>query len=297
MAELIDAKGYATNLFHMSIAAGRPSEKRIRKIMDAMNQLHRVMSDVHSHKEGLTVPPSILEKLEVASWKDALSDFKLPPANRENLSEWLNVLESWYAELPDRYQTLRDETLDELLAAEAQISEYYLSGEEAAIAPNLVAAPETYTTRVRGTERELQKRLDWWSRFTLADGKGPAIVRLGVAASIVGGVILLGTLAGSAKLMICNGLTVPVLFISGEHSRRNDSNDNQDRPTDRRIRSGLEPCLRNLRLQRCRRDINDRVGSRLWKRATKSAKGLRRDTLDDDKRFSYIRATAKTSEN
>ena len=210
LAELGDAKRYATNLFHMSIAAGRPSERRIRKIMEAMNELHSVMASLHADSKNLKVSPSVLKKLEVESWEKSLEEFKLPPANRQNLQQWLEVIDSWHGELHDRYKKLREQSLDDLLAAEAQISEYYLSSEEPETAPELVVAPERYTTRVRGTERKLQTRLDWWSRFTLADGKGPAIMRFAAAASIVGGVIWLGTIAGNATVMVCNGLTIPV---------------------------------------------------------------------------------------
>ena len=211
IAELTDAKRFATNLFQMSIAAGHPSERQIGKIMEAMNELHSVMTRLHADKKRLKVAPSVLKKLEVKTWEESLEEFKLPRANRQNLPDWLNVIESWYGELYDRYAKLRETSLDDLLGAEAQISEYYLTDEDPQIAPKQVEVPESYMTRVRGTERDIQKRLDWWSRFTLADGKGPAILRFGVAASIVGGVIWLGTIAGNATIMVCNGLSIPVV--------------------------------------------------------------------------------------
>lgn len=210
LAELADVQRFGTNLFHMSVAAGRPSERQIKKIMTAMNELHSAMKRLHADAKNLKVSPPLLEKLEVKSWPDALEPFELPPANRENIQQWLNVIDSWYGELHDRYRKLREHALDDLLAAEAQISEYYFSSEEPEVAPERVVAPEKYVTRVRGTEREIQKRLDWWSRFTLADGLGPTIMRFGVAASIVGGVIWLGTIAGNATVIVCNGLSIPV---------------------------------------------------------------------------------------
>ena len=58
LAELMDVYGYSNNLFQMSVAAGRPSERRIRKIMDSMNELHAVMVQLFNDACLLYTSPS-----------------------------------------------------------------------------------------------------------------------------------------------------------------------------------------------------------------------------------------------
>ena len=84
--------------------------------------------------------------------------------------------------------------LEQLLVSEAQVAEFVRKGMKPGEAPPASRVPASYALLLPGAERPRQRKLDWWDRFHTADGALATIAKLAVAGTIVGGVIVVGTI-------------------------------------------------------------------------------------------------------
>ena len=209
-ADVGDAHGQLANVTAMATASGHVSSRKLKRILDSANELQRTLAALDSQAEAVKLPPSILHDIEAESWREALDKLELPPANEQNIGQWIQVVDSWAIPMRNSFGSLRRAALAELLKAEHCAADLFHQGDESKPAPASAVVPGRYATRLRGTERARQKKLDWWSRFTLADGTGPAIMRFAVAASIVLAVVLAGLFVGDATLIVYNGLATSV---------------------------------------------------------------------------------------
>ncbi|RCS53913.1 Zn-dependent protease with chaperone function [Bremerella cremea] len=209
-ADLEDAHGFLANVTMMATAAGQVSAKNLRKIINAANEVQVIAAKLDSQASTVRLPAPILERLEIEDWRAAFEKFDLPSADEQNIGKWMEVVDSWILPIQYRFDELRDAVLEELLRAERKVASIYLGKQETEVAPDSATAPPQYETLVRGTQRERQTKLDWWSQFMLASGTGPSILRFMVAASLVVTVIALGIFVGTADVTIYNGLNTPV---------------------------------------------------------------------------------------
>ncbi len=216
-ADLDDAYGHLANVTSLAIASGRASAGKVRRVIVSANDLQSVMAKLDRQTESVVLPQSIATHLDVGSWREAIDKLELPPADQQNIGDWINVVESWVAPMRARFGSLRKSVLAELLTTERRVAAMYRGEEEPCQAPEAAQIPDSYATRPPASVRERQKKLDWWSRFTLADGTGPAILRFAVAASLVAMVVTAGMFVGSAKVIVYNGLSVPVKVQLNHH--------------------------------------------------------------------------------
>jgi Zn-dependent protease with chaperone function len=209
-AELNDAHGHLANITMMSTAGGRVSKKKLQKILASANDLHSVMFFFDEQTEKVDLPEAVSKELEVENWRAAIEKLQLPPANEQNIGQWMQVIDGWAIPMIQRFGGLRRAVLAELLRSERNVADFYRGQEEPTSAPKPAVVPEKYPLRPRGSERVRQTKLDWWSRFTLADGLGPGLLRFVVASTIVAAVVLAGLYVGGATVTIYNGLAIPV---------------------------------------------------------------------------------------
>jgi Zn-dependent protease with chaperone function len=209
-ANLRDVQGYVANIYNVVTADGRVSAKELNRLLEGCQQLYAVLSTVHGHAREISLDRTLLRRLEVESWESMLEEFKLPPPDRENIGEWLNVIDGWIGAATASVSRLRDAALEQLLLVESQVAKFARENLKPADAPPASTAPKQYSTLLPGKERPRQKRLDWWDRFQTADGVVATIARSAVALSIVGSVIAIGAHVGSSSMTIYNALAVPV---------------------------------------------------------------------------------------
>ncbi len=219
-ANLRDVQGYVANIYGIVTADGRVSSNELARLIAGCQQLHAVLQRVYEEGPGITLDRTLARRLEVANWMAMLEEFKLPPPARENIGEWLNVIDGWVGAARFALGRLRDAALEQLLLAESQVAKFVRDAVAPADAPPASVLPKQYQTLLPGKERPRQKRLDWWDRFQTADGTLPTIARSTVALGIVGGVVVFGANVGVAHMTIYNGLAQPVwVEYSGEKVR------------------------------------------------------------------------------
>ncbi len=216
-ANLRDVQGYVANIYNVVTADGRVSSKELNRLLEGCQQLYAVLGTVHAHAREVTLDRTLLRRLEVESWGALLEEFKLPPPNRENIGEWLNVIDGWIGAAVASVARLRDAALEQLLLVEGPVAKFARENLKPADAPPPSTVPKQYSTLLPGKERPRQKRLDWWDRFQTADGIVATIARSVVAVGIVGSVIAIGAHVGSSSMTIYNALAVPVrVEVSGQ---------------------------------------------------------------------------------
>jgi hypothetical protein len=219
-ANLRDAQGYVANIYGIVTADGRVSSNELTRLIDGCDQLYAVLNGVYEEVPQVALDRTLLRRLEVENWSAMLEEFKLPPPNRENIGDWLNVIDGWVGGTLFNLGRLRDAALEQLLLAESQVAKFLRDQVAPADAPPASCVPRDFRRLLPGAERPRQKRLDWWDRFQTADGVVPAIARSSVALGIVGGVVVLGANFGISTVTIFNSLALPVSVQVGDEQIR-----------------------------------------------------------------------------
>ena len=214
-ANLRDVQGFVANIYNVVTADGRVSAKELTRLLEGCQQLYGVLSAVHGHASEISLDRTLLRRLEAESWSALLEEFKLPPPNRDNLGEWLNVIDGWTGAAIAAIGRLREAALEQLLLVEGQVAKFARENLKPADAPPASTVPRQFATLSPGRERPRQKRLDWWDRFQTADGVVATIARSAVALGIVGSVIAIGAHVGSSSMTIYNALYLPVIVEVG----------------------------------------------------------------------------------
>ena len=181
--------------------------------------MHNALRHIYEDEGKLIVlDRTLLRRLKVESWQQALGTFTLPLADENNVGEWLNAIDSWVASAGSALSALRQAALEQLLLAEAQVARFSRDKMTPAAAPDATKVPEKYPVLVPGTERPRKTKLDLWDRFHVADGLVATLARLTVACGIIAAVLSVGTTVGATLVNIYNGLGRPVTVQIGEAS-------------------------------------------------------------------------------
>lgn len=210
-ADLLDASALMHNTLAVVTADGNVSNSELSRLLKDANVLQSTLRKIHEDGPQVLPGAHILASLQLESWPQALGEFKLPPATRENIQDWMGVVDGWVHSAADAFGRLERESLRTLLATEDRLAAA-LAGDvilDAALEPALV--PARYATLPLGAERKRQERLGWWDRFQTADGWPAATARFAAATCVLGSVLVFAGATGQSTVEIFNGLSVPVV--------------------------------------------------------------------------------------
>ena len=214
-SNLRDLQGVLAHAVQMATATSRVSAKRRRRVLEAANELHAALSDVFAQATAVTLDSSLTERLGAAGWTEVLGTFELPPADDENIGQWLSVIDGWVNQAAGACGALRGAAIEQLLVTEAAIAAHVRDGTPPGEAPAPSTVPGKYAVLLTGKERERESTLNWWERFQIADGVVPTVARVAAAATIVAAVLGFGGTVGTATITVYNGLALPVVVHIG----------------------------------------------------------------------------------
>ena len=218
-SNLRDAHGALCNTVNVVTADGRVSSRERKVLLNACAETHNALRHIYEDAgKAIVLDRTLLRRLKVENWQQALGTFTLPPADDKNVGDWLNAIDSWVASAGAALSALRQASLEQLLLVEAQISRFIRDKMTPAAAPEATKVPEKYPVLVPGRERPRKTRLDLWDRFHVADGLVATFARLTVACGIIAAVLSVGQTVGTTLVNIYNGLGRPVTVSIGEHS-------------------------------------------------------------------------------
>ncbi|GAA5175745.1 hypothetical protein GCM10025771_08730 [Niveibacterium umoris] len=219
LADLHDAHGLMGNVVAAVAARGKVSSSGLSRLLTTANVLYGVLDEIHSRKVDVRLDATLCERLEINAWSEALEEFKLVPASKENLNNWMQAIDGWVNAAAGLLSALETQALEALLTAEAALATHVRQGTSPPPAPEPSRTPKNYEPLIPGSERPRQTRQDLWSRFQTADGLLASIGRVAVAGGIVASVLGAGMLtASNSTLSIYNGLGRPVSVKVGNQS-------------------------------------------------------------------------------
>ncbi|KQO20490.1 hypothetical protein ASF11_25015 [Acidovorax sp. Leaf76] len=216
-ANIADAHGALANQVAMVTAKRKVSDAERNRVVSHALELYLLLQEVDNARNSVVVDEETLRQVGAASWSAMLEEFTLGAPGLSNIGDWLNVIDGWVRAFSGSLGRLRRAALDQMLNAERRLQTTVGQGADMGEAPPAPAVPRQYSTFVTGQERPLQKRLDWWSRFQVADGWVPGSARLLVAGGIIGSLMGTSASVGTATVWVHNGLDRPVISQVGAH--------------------------------------------------------------------------------
>ncbi|MDH7444992.1 M48 family metallopeptidase [Aquimarina sp. 2201CG14-23] len=211
-ANVEDSENVLYNVLNVVMADGRVTSSELDRLLRVANDLHGVLQKVYSNTNSIKLSKEFLDKLETKNWEEFIGKFDLVHADKDNINEWMKVIESWINTAKSSLFTLRSLALESLLKGEEYVNNLVLLDEISNdSAPSLSTLPEKYNLLKPGMERPIQKKLGWWDRFQTSDGIIPSIAKLAVAGVIVGATVFAGSYVGTSSLAIYNGLAKDVI--------------------------------------------------------------------------------------
>ncbi len=212
-ADLADVHGMLGNVVAVVTADGRVSGRELKRLIQACNQVHAVLHRIHAEAPGIQPDPSVLQRMHTDSWSGGLESLQLPPADRNNINDWMQVVDGWVHAGLGAVNLLANASLEQLLHSEAAVATQLQGESERSEAPGTSRVHAQYGLLLKGSERARQRKLGWWDRFQTADGLFADLLRSGVALAIVGAVIAASAALDfkpSAALTLFNGLGTTV---------------------------------------------------------------------------------------
>ncbi len=205
-ADLRDMQGLTSNVYQVVTAAGKVNREKLDRLLATCGDLYRSLSAIYVEAPKVSPGAAVLERLNAATWPEALGEFHFAAPSRENIADWLRNVDSWVNAATGTLNKLYEAALGELLKTEAALARAHHTGTAVGSASEPARHPEDYPRLVPGSERQRQQALDWWSRFQRADGIIPTVAKFAVAASLVVGVLAFGAYSGRGELTVYNGL-------------------------------------------------------------------------------------------
>ncbi|WP_144392577.1 M48 family metallopeptidase [Pleionea sediminis] len=189
VAEVNDVRGLLNNVVAVALADGQVSSRELKKLISTGTEVCQVLRNVYFEASHLQLDNSLLKRLSINSWAEAMGEFTLPNPDRNNINDWMQAIDNWLDAAVAALSALRTETLEQLLTTESYIGHKYQQTENIPMNYGISSVPSEYTRLLPGNERKLQTKLGLWDRFHTADGVLGALLRFTVAGGIVGGVL------------------------------------------------------------------------------------------------------------
>ena len=217
-ANLRDAHSNLALTWQRVTAGGSIREKGALQIVSASKDVFQALQQAFYLARQVEPGEKVLAQLGCESWPAALGELRLNPPSRDNINEWLRVVDGWFSHTAGALAALRRAALDELLATEATVAAAThgtAPPDAPAVAP---AIPMSYNTLLTGAERGWRvEKPGFWERFRTASGFFPGLARTVVATAIVGSVLVFGWTVDRVKLHVYNALARPVVTTVAGH--------------------------------------------------------------------------------
>jgi Zn-dependent protease with chaperone function len=188
------------------------------RIVQAAGELYRNLNQVYKDAAAVAFDASFAPRLGTESWQSGLGEFGLKPPHRENINDWLRVVDGWLHLALNGLSSLSSCTLERLLVSEAAVAKWTREQAEPDAAPAPAQAPKDCSTLVAGNEPVRTIQAGWWQRFQSAQGWGHGLARFGVAGGIIGAVLWTGSSLSMPDITIYNGLGRSVQVSIGGHA-------------------------------------------------------------------------------
>ncbi len=199
------------NVLNVVLADGRVSSSELQDVLNASDDYWSVVQKAFADSTKIKLDVMLLQKMQLTSYKDAFKKFTLTEPNKEVINEWIQVIDGWANSALQHLQKLRNVSLEQLLDMEDEIRTNFLAGNKMTrTAPNTLELVKDYDLLLPGTERSIQRKLNFRDRFFQGNGIIASSAKFGVSGAILLGALFLGSYSQKSSLFIFNGLQTSV---------------------------------------------------------------------------------------
>ncbi|WP_299678592.1 M48 family metallopeptidase [uncultured Tenacibaculum sp.] len=228
MANLKDVMRKYNNVMGIALADGNVSDDELVSILSIGDTYHITLRRIYKHAETFTLNNTLLKNMNIDHYNSLFEEFKLPPPSKENINEWVQVVDGWASVALAALNKLRNESLELLLETEKYIKQAYAEKLTEKTTAVIKGFPDRYDTLIPGKERKLQTKLGIWDRFVTGDGIIPSIAKFGISGGIVFAAIFFGNRSQKLPLYIYNGLQTTVSVTVGSEFFEIEPNYNEE---------------------------------------------------------------------
>jgi len=183
------------NTWQVIIADGSIGYFEKRRMIRVCEGANEAMTEVSGLSQKIRLSENLREEIGIANWMQAAPEFDFQPVNKQNFPQWTQSAHEVMGNFDHAFGVLHSELLEDLLEKETMLKKHFTEGTAPGPAPKPGQSPEGYPVLLDGDEYVLQKKLDLWNRFQLAQGVVPSLLRTLVSLGIVGGTIYAGLAA------------------------------------------------------------------------------------------------------
>ena len=160
-----------------------------RRMIDVCSDAHQVMIGVSESIAKASFSEAILLQLGVDNWEHQRPVFDFKRVTKKNWADWVQSGSETMNYFSQILGAAADLLLEELIDTEEKLRKTVTHSAQLGQVPKGGVVPASYPTLLPGQEHTLQRKLDFWNRFQLAQGFTPTLLRLIVSLGIVGGTL------------------------------------------------------------------------------------------------------------
>jgi Zn-dependent protease with chaperone function len=219
-AILRDATTHYQKTFRHQVTKRAGQKPNLDVILAAAKIPYRALARIHAEAASLGLDASLLARLGAPSWSAKLQELKLSEPAKGNLPNWVKVADGWFNSAIGNLGGLKFVAFEQLLDSERLViaaAQKRFSADAAAPAsggalgpaPAPSVVPPDYPRLMPGDEISNVKP-NWKTRLFGDGAPLPLLMRIGVAAAIIGFAIYSAGGAGHTSVTVYNGLGLPV---------------------------------------------------------------------------------------
>jgi len=200
------------NVLNVVLADGRVSSSELTDVLRASNDYYNATRKGFTDSDKLKLNTKLLQKLNLENYKSSFEEFTLTNPTKENINEWVNVIDGWANSALQNINKLRNVALEHLLDTEDEIRTNYLENKKMSEpAPNGIQIIKDYALLLPGTERSIQRKLNFRDRFFQGDGLVASVAKFAISGSLIFGALFLGSYSQKSELYVYNGIQTAVV--------------------------------------------------------------------------------------
>ncbi|MFS4447546.1 M48 family metallopeptidase [Maribacter sp. 2307UL18-2] len=212
ISNLNDSARKFHNVLNVVLADGRVSSSELQEVLRASDDYYYAVRKGFVDSETLKLDAQMLKKMDVESYKSAFEEFTLTNPDKHVINDWIQVIDGWAAAALKNLDKLRNVALEQLLDTEDKIRDSFLKDTPMEHpAPQGIEPIKKYKRLLPGTERSIQRKLNFRDRFFQGDGLVASAAKFGVSGTILVAALLLGSYSQKSNMYIYNGLQTDIL--------------------------------------------------------------------------------------
>lgn len=211
MSNLNDSARKFHNVLNVVLADGRVSSSEMQEVLRASDDYYYAVKKGFVDSEKLKLDGQLLKKMGLENYKSAFEEFTLTNPDKHVINDWIQVIDGWAGSALGTLSKLRNVALEQLLDTEDDIRANFLAGKSMEHpAPNGITLIKDYKLLLPGTERSIQRKLNFRDRFFQGDGLVASAAKFGISGAILVGALLLGNYSQKSDLHVYNGLQTDI---------------------------------------------------------------------------------------